>query len=120
MCHLGPTPTKAVEGVEGWIKVQGPNHGREGGCQHGDCDNHLVAPMLVREEGVVMGGGRGRRDDVMKGGDRVGWMARYCWDGEDWGGGHSLVSFGPPNDNEEASGSLDDISRGAVPFPGET
>ena len=114
VCHSGPTATKTVQGVEGGVEVQGPNHGGEGRRQHGDCDNHLVAPMLVREEGVVRGGGRGRRDEVMKGGDRVGWMARYCWDGVDWGGGHSVVSFGQPTDNEEAWGSLDDSSTEGV------
>ena len=51
----------------------------------------------------------------MKGGDRVGRMARYCWDGEDGGGGHSLIGFGPTNDNEEAWGSVDDIATTSVP-----
>ena len=39
--------------------------------------------MLVRKEGMVWGGGRGMGDEVMIGRDRVGRMARYCWDWED-------------------------------------
>ena len=62
--------------------------------EHGDYDNHLLAPMLVRKKGVVEGGGRGRGDDMMKGRDRVNRFAKYCWDGEDGGSGHSLVAFG--------------------------
>ena len=51
----------------------------------------------------------------MIGGDRVGRMAKYCWDGEDAGSGHSLVGVGQSNDNGETWGSLDDISTTGVP-----
>ena len=50
----------------------------------------------------------------MEGGDRVSRMAS-CWDVEDRGSDHSLVGFGPSNDNEEGLGSLDDISTKGVP-----
>ena len=73
--------------------IQSLDHGGQGGRQHVDCDNYLLAPMLVRKEGVVAGGRRGRGDEMMKGGNRISRMARYCWDGKDGGSGHSLMGF---------------------------
>ena len=51
VCRSDLAPTWTVKGVECRVEVQDINHGAEGGCQHRDCDNHLVSPMSVREEG---------------------------------------------------------------------
>ena len=75
----------------------------------------VTMTMLVGEEGVVLRKGRGSRNEVVERGNRVSWMARYCRDGENLRGGDGLMSFGPPNDNEEAWGSLDNITTTGVP-----
>ena len=75
----------------------------------------MMAPTLVGEEGVVWRRGRGSRNEVVESSNRVSWMARYCRDVENWRGDDSLMSFGPPNENEKAWGSLDNITTTGVP-----
>ena len=115
MSRHGSTPTYTVKKVEWGVEVQGSNHGGKGGRQHGNCDNHLMATKLVGEEGVVRRRGRGSREEVVENSNRVSWMTRYCRDGENWRGDDCLMSLGPPNDNEEAWGRLDDITMTGMP-----
>ena len=74
-----------------------------------------MAPMLVGEEGMIRRRGRGSRNEVVESSNWVSWVAQYCRDGENWRGSDGLMSFGPPNDNEEAWGSLNDITMTGVP-----
>ena len=93
VCCCGPFPVETVEGVEGWIQIQRLDHGGQCVHQHGNWDNYLLAPMLVRKEGVVGRGRRGRGDEMMTSGNRFRRMAKYCWDGKDGGSGHGLMGF---------------------------
>ena len=82
MSRHGPAPTYTVKRVEGGVEVLGPNHGGKGGHQRGNCDNHLMAPMLVGEEGVVQRRGMGSKKEVVESSNRVSWMTRYSMNGE--------------------------------------